>query len=386
MHFTEPDNIRQIRDLVRQFLDRELPRDKARMVEESAEPPLDIYKKLCGLGVTSLSVPEQYGGLGRNIPGTLAVLEELSQRSTSLALVYIMCTCYAGMNLLESASEEQKRLYLPKIASGELLFAYAWTEPDIGADLAAVKTTAVREGDEVVINGSKRFISGASWTGYFYTLLRSGAPEDRHNNVSIVLVPRTAPGITIRQLKTMESSHTFDVGFEDVRVPLANVLGGPEFWNRGWSLMTESGLAVERLLASAEALGVATAAFDLAWNYAQERRQFGRPICAFQSIRHKLADMSTQLYACKVVLYHAANLVNDRKPCAVETSQAKLFICEAAKSISLEALTIMGAYGYSKDYDLERYVRHSLLGPIAAGSSAIQRNNIVNYMGLPRVR
>ena len=386
MRFEEPDNIRQVRDLVRQFLDRELPRDKARLVEESGEPPLDIYKELCKLGVTALSVPEQYGGLGRDLPATFAVLEEIAQRSTTLALTYIMCTCYAGVNLLESASEEQKRLYLPKIATGELLFAYAWTEPDVGADLAAVKTTAVRQGDEVVINGSKRFISGASWTEYFYTLVRSGAPEARHNNVSIVLVPRTTPGITMRQLKTMESSHTYDVEFEQVRVPLANVLGGPEFWNRGWSLMTESGLAVERLLASAEALGVATAAFDLAWNYSQERHQFGRPICAFQSIRHKLADMSTQLYACKVVLHHAANLVNDRKKCATETSQAKLFICEAAKSVSLDALTIMGAYGYSKDYDLERYLRHSLLGPIAAGSSAIQRNNIVNYMGLPRVR
>jgi alkylation response protein AidB-like acyl-CoA dehydrogenase len=372
LHFQEADNIGQVRDLVRQFLDRELPREKARMVEESGEPPLDVYRKLCALGVTALSVPEQYGGLGRNLPATFAVLEEIAQRSTTLALIYI--------------SDEQKQLYLPGIASGELLFSYAWTEPDIGADLAAVKTTAVRDGDEAVINGTKRFISGASWTGYFYTLVRSGAPEDRHNNISILLVPRTTPGITMRQLKTMESSHTYDVEFEDVRVPLANVLGGPEFWNRGWTSMTESGLAVERLLASAEALGNAIAAFDLAWNYSQERRQFGRPICAFQSIRHKLADMSTQLYACKVMLYHAATLVNDRKPCSVETSQAKLFICEAAKSVSLEALTIMGAYGYSKDYDLERHVRHSLLGPITAGSSAIQRNNIVNYMGLPRVR
>ena len=180
--------------------------------------------------------------------------------------------------------------------------------------------------------------------------------------------------------------HTCDIEFEDVRVPVANVLGGPEGWNRGWSLMTETGLATERLLASATFLGVANAAFAEAWEYSQQRRQFGRPVCAFQSIRHKLADMSTQLYACKAMLYHAAALVNDRQPCSVETAQAKLFICEAAKTVALDALTIMGAYGYSSDSDLERYVREALSAPIVAGSSAIQRNNIVNYMGLPASR
>ncbi len=384
MNTREPESVRHIRELVSKFLDREAPRDVARRWEEAGEVPLEVYRKLVDLGVMGISVPEEYGGLGRNIPGTMAVIQELSRRSFMLNFMYVMCACYVGLTMTEIGSEEQRRYFLPKVVTGDVWFCYAWTEPDGGPDLPSVTTTAVRDGDEVVINGTKRFIGGASMCDYLYTLVRSGPAEDRYNNLSIFLIPRATRGVELRNLKTMLGSHTYEVTLENVRVPMTNLVGGPEGWNRAWKMFTGPGLDIERLLAASGALGIAEAAFAEAWEYSQQRRQFGRPICAFQSIRHKLADMSSQLYACRLMLQDTAELVNERQKADVQTSQAKLFVSESAKQIALDSQTIMGAYGYSKDYDTERLVREALLSPIVGGSSAAQRNNIVNLMGLPK--
>lgn len=386
MDFQEPEHIPMIRDTVRRFVEAEMPRDAARKWDRENTFPRNIFDKLVALGLTGLTVEEEYGGSGRDIPATMVVIEELSRRSLAVAVPYIMSTCYAGMNLGECASEEQKRDLLPKVVAGEILFAYGWTEPDVGADLASVKTTAVRDSDELVINGSKRFCSGAAISDYIYALVQTGPADERYKNLSIVLIPPTTEGVSITGIDCMgmKGAATTDVSFSDVRVPAANIIGGEDGWNRGWDFIVGSGLDVEKLEVAAIALGLASAAFDDSWQYVQERKQFGKSIGSYQSTRHMLADMRTSLHSCRLMMMHAAWLAQQNQPCRLETSMTKLHICEAGKKIALDAQTILGAYGYAKDYDVERYVRDSLLMPIIGGSAAIQRNNITNWMNLPK--
>ena len=386
MNFDEGEIVTSLRDSLERFVEREMPRSAAQDWDARNHFPREVHRKLADLGVLGLTIPEEYGGLGRDIVATMVVIEELSRRSLAVSVPYIMAACYAGMNIEECGTEEQKRELLPRIVSGDLLFAYGLTEPDAGADLASVKTRAERDGDVLRINGSKRFCSGANIADYIYTLVRTGPAEERHRNLSFVLVPTDAPGVTITKIESMgmKGAATTDVSFDNVEVPIANLVGGEAGWNAGWKMLVGPGLDVEKLEVAAIGIGIARAALDDAWAYAQERRQFGRAIGEFQSIQHKLADMQTQVHAARLVLYHAAWLANERRSCSAETSMAKLFATEIAKTVALECQTILGAYGYVKDFDAERYVRDALLMPIIGGSSAVQRNNIFKLVGARR--
>lgn len=384
--FHEAEHIAILRDTIRRFVDTEMPRELAQAWDRDNHFPRDVFAKLCELGVAGLTVPEEFGGAGRDIAATIMVIEELSRRSMAVAVPYIMCACYGGMNIDEVGSPEQRAALLPKLAAGDLLFSYGITEPDAGSDVASVRTTARREGNggTVVINGAKRFCSGANVADYIYAVVKSDGDAPRYKNMSIVLIPTDAPGITIEPQNAMgmKGAATCDVTFEDVEVPAENIVGGDEGWNNGWQKIVGPGLDVEKIEVAAMALGVASAAFDDAWDYAQERKQFGKPVSAFQSIRHMLADCKTKLHACRLMTYHAAWLLDQKKPASVETSMAKLFVCDTGKEIVLTCQQVMGAYGYIKDFDMERYVRESLVMPIFGGSSAIQKNNIANRLRL----
>ncbi len=384
--FHEAEHIAILRETMRRFVENEMPRELAQAWDRDNHFPRDVFAKLCGLGVAGLTVPEEFGGAGRDITATMMVIEELSRRSMAVAVPYIMCACYGGMNIDEVGSPEQKKALLPKLAAGELLFSYGITEPDAGSDVASVRTTARRTGNggTVVVNGAKRFCSGANVADYIYAVVKSDAAAPRHQNLSLVLIPTSAPGITIelQNAMGMKGAATCDVTFEDVEVPAENIVGGEEGWNTGWQKIVGPGLDVEKIEVASMALGVAAAALDDAWDYAQERKQFGKPVSAFQSIRHMLADCKTKLQACRLMTYHAAWLLDQRKPASVETSMAKLFVCDTGKEIVLTCQQVMGAYGYIKDFDMERYVRESLVMPIFGGSSAIQKNNIANRLRL----
>lgn len=378
MNFDEGEVIASLRETLERFVEKEMPRSAAQDWDARNHFPRDVHRKLADIGVLGLTIPEAYGGYGRDIVATMVVIEELSRRSLAVSVPYIMAACYAGMNIEECGTEEQKRELLPRIVAGDLLFAYGLTEPDAGADLASIKTRAERDGDILRINGAKRFCSGAGIADYVYTLVRTGPAEDRHRNLSFVLIPPDAPGVTITKIESMgmKGAPTTDTSFDNVEVPIANLVGGEAAWNKGWPMLVGPGLDVEKLEVAAIGIGIARAALDDAWAYALERRQFGKHIADFQSIQHKLADMKTQIHAARLTLYHAAWLANERRPCSVETSMAKLFATEVAKAAALECQTILGAYGYVKDFDAERYVRDALLMPIIGGSSAVQRNNI----------
>lgn len=387
MNFDESEQITMLRESLRRFLDKELSREEARQFDQTMEFPREKFKKLCELGVTGLTTPEEYGGMGVDILAAIVTVEELARRGTSLAGPFIHCAFYGAMNILENGSENQKRELLPKLASGEILFAYGLSEPDVGGDLASAGVTATldEDGKTVTINGTKRWCTGAHIADYIYTLVRSGPREERYKNLSLVLVPLELPGLSIVDIDHtgLRYTETTDVIFEDVSVPVENIVGGMDCWNRGWKMLAGRSLDVEKLEITAVAFGITCAAVEDAWQYAQERKQFGSRICGHQSVRHALVDAKTKLEACRHMLYHAAWLANEGRDCSIESSMAKLFVADTAVEIVLSCQRVMGAYGYAREYDMERYVRDILCMPMVGGSSNMQRNNIANRLRLP---
>lgn len=385
MNFEEAEHITMLRDTLRRFIDKELPRAEAQRLDRACDFSDDSFAKLCELGVTGLTIPEEYGGLGIDIVAAVATIEELARRGSSLCGPFIHCAFYGGLNMVENGSEAQKKELLPQLAAGKLLFAYGLSEPNVGGDLASAGVTARIEGNQVVVNGTKRWCTGAHKADYIYTLVRSGDAAAKYKNLSFVLVPTDAPGITIVDINHsgLRYSATTDVIFEDVRVPLENIVGGMEKWNKGWPMLAGRALDVEKLEITAVALGITTAAVEDAWQYAQDRSQFGKPICAHQSVRHDLVEARTWLQACRHMLYHAAWKANEGQDCSVESSMAKLFIADTGVDIVLKCQRVMGAYGCAEEYDMERYVRDITCMPIVGGSSNMQKNNIANRLGLP---
>lgn len=387
MYFTEePDHIRQLRETLRRFVAEALPPETRRQLDREHRFPRDRFRELADLGVCGLTIDEQYGGAGVDLVAAVAVIEELCRGGAFLAGPFIHCAFYGGMNMMENGSEAQKEAYLPRLAKGELLFAYGLSEPEVGGDLASVQTTAEKteDGRHVRLNGFKRWCTGADWVDTIYCLVRSGPEADRYRNLSFVLVPPTLPGVRVNPIEHANLRYTLssDVIFEDVLVPIENVVGGPEMWNRGWSLLAGRALDVEKIEITAVTFGIAQAAVEEAWDYAQQRRQFGKPIAAHQAIRHDLAEARTKLEACRLMLYRAAWLANEGQPCSVETSMAKLFVADTAVEIALLCQRVLGAYGLAEGYDMERHVRDLLGMPIVGGSSNMQKNNIANRLGL----
>ncbi len=387
MNFDEAEQTTMLRDTLRRFVDKEMPRELARTLDQNASHSREAFRKLCDLGVTALAVPEEYGGSGVDILSAIVVIEELAKRGTSLAGPFIHCAFYGALNILENGSEAQKADLLPKFARGEILFAYGLSEPDVGGDLAAVNVAATpgADGESVVINGTKRSVTGARIADYVYTLVRSGPKTERYGNLSLVLVPTKSRGLTIVDIDHigLRYAETTDVIFDDVTVPLANIVGGPEAWNKGWPMLVGRGLDIERLEITATAFGIAAAAVADAWQYSQERVQFGRRICSHQAVRNMLVEARTKLEACRHMLYHGAWLATEGRDCSVESSMAKLFVGDTAVEIVLTCQRVMGAYGCARDYDMERYVRDIICMPIVGGSSNMQKNNISNRLGLP---
>lgn len=380
----DAESLAELRQQLRRFIAAKAPREKRREWDRSHTWPRDLFRELAGMGLCGLTIEEKYGGLGLDIVAAVAVIEELSAVGAFLSGPYIHCAFYGGMNISENGSEEQKQALLPKLAKGDLLFAYGLSEPDVGGDLSSVTTRAHIEGDEIVINGAKRWCTGADFADYIYCLVRSGPVEEKRRNLSFVLIPPETPGVTLSPIDHINLRYTLssDVFFENVRVPKANIVGGEAMWNKGWKMLAGRALDVEKIEISAAAFGVAQAAVNEAWAYAQERTQFGRPISGHQSVRHALVDARTKLEACRHMLYHGAHLAQAGEPCAVETSMAKLFIGEMVGEIALICQKIMGAYALSDAYDMERHVRDLLGMSIVGGSSNMQRNNIAALMGL----
>lgn len=386
MDFSESEEILALRDSLRRYVARECPPEKANLWDREDFIPRDELAKLGELGVCGACIPEEFGGLGHNVLAMIATIEELAKGSVGLASYYIMCAAYGGLNIAESGSDAQKKKFLPELAAGRIAFSYGLSEPEVGADLGNVATRAERNGDTIIINGAKRWTSAASMNDYIYTLVRSGPPEAARQNLSFVIIPTSAEGVTVTTLSAMGHNGVplSDVIFEDVRLSIGDVVGGEAGWNQGWSVLAGPALEVEKLGPPALALGAAEAAVAEAWEYSQQRVQGGKRICGHQAVRHVLSEARTQLQACRLMLAYAAWLVQEGRPSAVATSMAKLFVSERAKEVTLACQQVMGAYGYAHGFQMQRYVRDVIAIPIYGGSSAIQRNNIANLLKLPK--
>jgi len=381
----EPEQLRALRAQIRRFVQQKAPREKRREWDRSHTWPRELFAELAALGVCGLTIDERHGGHGLDVVAAVAVIEELSRAGAFLAGPFIHCAFYGGLNISENGSEAQKAELLPKLARGELLFAYGLSEPDVGGDLASVRTRAHIEGDTIVVNGAKRWCTGADWADHIYCLVNSDRDAPKRQALSFLLIPRGTPGVNVTPIEHSNLRYTAscDVHFDDVRLPLEAIVGGREKWCQGWSMLAGRALDVEKLEITAVTFGIAQAAVEEAWQYAQERTQFGKPICAHQAIRHKLVTARTRLEACRLMLYQAAELAQAGRPCAIESSMAKLFVADTGVEIGVACQQILGAYGLSDAYDMERNVRDLLGMPIVGGSSDMQRNNLAALWRLP---
>ena len=376
-----------LREMLRRFVAEEMPPESVQAWDREHRFPPELFRKLADLGVCGVTIDPEYGGQGEDLVAAVAIIEELCRGGAFAAGPFIHCAFYGGMNISENGSEEQKRHYLPKFARGEHLFAYGLSEPDVGGDLASVRTTAARTPDGGVrVNGFKRWCTGADFADTIYCLVKSGDQAARHGNLSFILIPVDTPGVTVHPIEHANLRYTLssDVILENVELPAECIVGGEEGWNQGWGMLAGRALDVEKIEITAVTFGIAQAAVEEAWSYAQERKQFGKPISGHQAVRHRLVEVRTRLEACRHMLYHAAWLANEGRRCSVETSMAKLFVADTAVEIGLACQRVMGAYGLSEGHGMERHVRDLIGMPIVGGSSDMQKNNIASLLGLAR--
>lgn len=381
----EAPHVTELRRQLRRFVAEKAPREKRREWDRAHTWPRELFRELADMGLCALTVPPEYGGQGPDILAAVAVIEELAQAGSFLAAPFIHCAFYGGMNVAENGSPRQKADLLPRLARGELLFAYGLSEPDVGGDLASVKTRARLEGDTVVVSGTKRWCTGADWADVLYCLVNSAPDAPARDALSFVMIPAKAPGVTVSPIEHANLRYTAscDVHLDEVRIPVDAVVGGRDGWRKGWKMLAGRALDVEKLEVAACTFGFARAAVEEAWRYSTERVQFGKPICAHQAIRHKLVVARTKLEACRLMLDNAARLAHEGRPCAAETSMAKLFVADTGVEIALACQQVMGAYALSDEYDIERNVRDLLGMPIVGGSSDMQKNNLAGLWKLP---
>ena len=376
-------------ETVRAFIDRDV-KPTVRDVEHANEYPEAWIEQMKRIGIYGLAVPEEYGGSPVSTRCYVLVTQELSRGWMSLAGAMGGHTVVA--KLLELfGTEEQKRKYLPPMATGGLRATMALTEPGGGSDLQNMKTTAIADGPELVINGSKTWISNARRSGLIALLCKTDpAAKPAHKGISVVLVEHgeavpgldigSSPGLTVsRDLPKLgyKGVESCELTFDDCRVPASAILGREP--GTGFAQMMK-GLETGRIQVASRALGVASAALDDALRYAQERESFGQPIWKHQAVGHYLADMATKLTAARQLTFYAADRYDAGERADMEAGMAKLFASEVAMEIALNAVRIHGGYGYSTEFDVERYFRDAPLMIVGEGTNEIQRNVIAGQL------
>jgi alkylation response protein AidB-like acyl-CoA dehydrogenase len=380
------DEERLLVQTVRTFIDRDV-KPTVRDVEHANEYPEKWIEQMKQIGIYGLAIPEQYGGSPVSMPCYVLVTQELARGWMSLAGAMGGHTVVAKLLTL-FGTEEQKRTHLPAMATGEVRATMAVTEPGGGSDLQNMTTTALPDGEDLVITGTKTWISNARRSGVIALLCKTDPKATpRHTGISIVLAEH-GPGLTVsRDLPKLgyKGVESCELSFDNYRVPASAILGGQA--GNGFSQMMK-GLETGRIQVASRALGVATAALEDALAYAQQRESFGQPIWKHQAVGHYLADMATKLTAARQLTRYAAERYDRGERADMEAGMAKLFASEVAMEIALNAVRIHGGYGYSTEYDVERYFRDAPLMIVGEGTNEIQRNVIVSQLvsrgGLPR--
>ena len=368
-----------IRNLIRDVATNEIA-PRAFKVDREAKFPVENFKKLGELGLLGLLVPEEYGGTGSDYRSYAIAVEEIGRACGSTGLSYAAHCSLGTKPIVLFGTEAQKKKYLPKLASGEWIGAWALTEPGTGSDASSQKTTAKKQGDHWVLNGTKQFITNATDADVSIIMAMTD-PSQGRKGISAFVVEKGTPGFYVSKVEKklgMRGSPTASLTMEDCKIPAENILGEP---GEGYkqALMTLEG---GRISIGSLALGIAQAALDAALQYAKQREAFGQPIGKFQLIQGYLADMATQVQAARLLLYHAAWMKDHGKRVTLEGSQAKLFASEIASRVCNLCVQIHGGYGYIEDFPAERFLRDAKLCEIGEGTSEIQRLLIARQLGL----
>jgi alkylation response protein AidB-like acyl-CoA dehydrogenase len=370
MDFELNEEQQQIKQTIREFAEAELG-PHVHEWDESQHFPVELRPKFADLGILGVLFPEEYGGAGMGYIEYATIIEELARVDPSIGLAIAAHNSLCAGHIFVGGSEEQKRKYLVPLARGEHFGAWGLTEPSSGSDASSMRTTAARRNGGWVINGSKNFITNATFAETTVALAITDRTAGTHG-ISAFVVERGAKGFSVAKKENklgMRASDTAALVFDDCFVPDSNLLGEP---GQGF-IQAMKVLDGGRISIAALAVGIAQGAYEAALRYVKERHQFGRPIAEFQAIQFKLADMATQIEAARLLTYQAAALKNRGKVTTKESSMAKLFSSEIAVRVSEESVQIHGGYGYIKDYPAEKFWRDSKLCTIGEGTSEIQR-------------
>ncbi len=380
MDFKLTPEQQEIKRAVKEFADKEFTPELAIEYDQKEDFPMPLYKKAAQLGFTSMRIPEQYDGQGLGVLEDCIIVEELCRADPGIGVAISLGNLMIPDVLLKHGSEEQKSKYIPPLARGDKIAAAAFTEPDHGSDITRMNSTAVKSGNEWVINGAKEFITNATTADTFILLCQTDPnAQPSHRGQSILIAEKGMPGLEATKLHGkmgIKPCVTGSLAMSDLKVPEANVIGelGKGFY---YTLELFDGT---RITVAAQAVGMAQGAFERALNYAKTRKQFGQPIINFQGISFKLAEMAIKIESARLMMYKAAWLYDKEKPNPIQTSMAKAYASRVAMEVTDQAIQVFGGYGYLADYHVERYHRCAKITEIYEGTSEIQKLTIGNYL------
>ena len=370
MNFDLTEEQKLLKQTIRDFAETQIaPGAAAR--DEAARFPTELIPKMAELGLFGIMIPQEYGGAGLDTLSAAIIGEELARVDAAIALIVASHNSLCAAHILNFGSEMQKQKYLPSLARGEKLGAWALTEPGSGSDAAALKTRATLEGEHWVLSGEKQFITQGSTAGV-YVIMTSTEPSQGKRGISAFIAESGTAGLRVGKIENklgVRASDTVAVQIEDARVPKANLLGQLNGSFDDVLKVLQGG----RVGIGAMAVGIAQGAFEESIKYARMRKQFGKPIAEFEAIQWMLADMATEIDAARLLVYRAAQLKDRGMPFVTAASEAKLYAAEAAMRATTKAIQIHGGYGYIKDYPVERYFRDAKICEIGEGTSEIQR-------------
>lgn len=376
MNLQFTDEQLMMRNMVRDFAKTEIEPVIERM--EAGEFPREIVRKMGELGLMGITSPEQYGGAAMDFTSYIIAINELSKVSAVMGVILSVHTSVGTNPILYFGNEQQKQHYIPKLASGEYLGAFCLTETNAGSDAGALKTRAVRDGDDYILNGSKVFITNGDEADV-YIVFASTDPKAGSRGISAFIVEKNTAGFIVgkdERKMGLHGSRTVQLTFENMRISATQLLGEE---GEGYKIALAN-LDVGRIGIAAQSLGIAEAALEAATAYAKERVQFGKPIVQQQGVGFKLADMATAVEAARLLVYRAAHLRSQSLSCGKEASMAKLFASQTAVDTAIEAVQIFGGYGYTEDYPVERYFRDAKITQIYEGTSEIQKIVISKHL------
>ena len=379
MDFELTEQQKLFKETVKSFAEKEI-KPIASKIDKEEYFPFDLYKKMGKLGIMGMTAPQEYGGAGIDKVSYMIALEEISRYCGSTGITVEAHNTLGVGYIYERGSEEQRKKYLPKYSNGENFAALAITEPNAGSDVASLQTTAVKDGDEWILNGAKQFITSVDIAGITIVMAKTDKTKGV-KGISAFIVEKDTPGFKVGQLEDklgLRGSRTAQLFFEDCRVPNENILGEKDLGFMGVMNTLDRG----RTAVGAMSVGIARGALEDSIEYANQREQFGKSLGKFQAIQWKIADMATEIDAARLLVFRAANLEDKGLPFGKEASMAKLYASEMAMRATRNAIQVYGGIGFMRDNPLERYFRDVKLCEIGEGTSEVQRIVIAKRLGL----